>query len=111
VREGKGTANFLGEEDNNHNADQYPPETAGFAASNNGPADGSGKLKSSQLSSPLPMAAYMSQQIQLLQYRQNRQLSPGPRWLSSCFKGKISFPFSFLPQACFRGELRPLAEL
>lgn len=28
VREGKGTANFLGEEDNDHNKDEHPPETA-----------------------------------------------------------------------------------
>lgn len=68
MREGKGTANFLGEEDNNHNIDQYPPETARFATSNNSPADGSGKLKSSQLSSLPPLAAYMSQQIQFLEY-------------------------------------------
>lgn len=40
----------------------------GFATSNNSPADGSGKLKSSQLCSLLPIAAYMSQQIEFLEH-------------------------------------------
>lgn len=87
------------------------PRPPGFATSNNSPADGSGKLKSSQLSSLPPMAAYTSQQIQFLQYGQNQQLLPGPRWLSSCFEGNISFFCSLLPWACFRGKLRQLTEL